>query len=55
MQGVTFPAGQRVLPAGNLGTSQEIQPKSPVGPSKIVLDGEKRYFKLLYVHLFGPS
>ena len=35
-QGVTFPAGLWVLPAGNLGISQEIQPKCPVVPSKNV-------------------
>ena len=36
MQGVTFPAGLRVLPAGNLGISHEIQPMCLVIPSKIV-------------------
>ena len=40
-QGVTFPAGLRVLPTGNLRVSQELQPKCPVGLSNIVSEGEK--------------
>ena len=44
-QGVTFPAGLRVLPAGNLGISQEIQPKCLVVPPQIVSEGGKRYVK----------
>ena len=32
-QGVTFHTGLRLLPAGNLGISQEIKPKCLVGPS----------------------
>ena len=48
-QGVIFPAGLQVLPIGNLGISQEIQPKCLSVLSKI------RYFKLLFVHFFGPN
>ena len=40
-QGVTFHAGLQILPVGNLGISQKIQPMCPVGPFKIVSEGGK--------------
>jgi hypothetical protein len=48
-QGVTFYALLLVLPAGNLGIPQEIQSKFLVVPSKIVSEGGKGYFKVIYI------
>jgi hypothetical protein len=40
-QGVTFPVGLLVIPAGNLGISKEIQLNCPNGLTKIMSNGEK--------------
>ena len=40
-QAVTFPMGLRVLPTGNLGISQEIQPKCLSVLSTIMSEGGK--------------
>ena len=52
-QGVTFPAGLRVLPAGNLEISQEIQIKCPVVSSKIVSEGKKVLYVIKYPIIWG--
>ena len=41
------------LPAGNLGVSKEIQPKCPVGRSRIVSEGGKGTLNYLYVPFLG--
>ena len=46
-QGVTFRAGLRVIPAGNLGISKEIQPNCPVGLLKIVSEWGKDIMYLI--------
>ena len=47
-QGITFPADLRILPAGNVGMSQEILLKCPVVPANIVSKGEKVHFNFIY-------
>ena len=52
-QGAAFPAGLRVLPTGNLGISQEIQPKLSIVPSTIVSDGGKSTLKCYKSNYLG--